>query len=199
MDQISEKAKKYLLELARNSIRNEFRRVPVDFGNIPDDVQIERGVFVTLKKVGKLRGCIGNINSEDSVYKSVVRNAVQAAVLDTRFPKVTEVELEDISIEISILTEPKKLDFADGEDLISKISETRPGVVLDQGWNRATYLPQVWDDISDPGKFLSSLCVKAGLPGDCWNDCGGDLSILTYSVIKFSEEDFDLDGKSQVL
>lgn len=207
MDQILEKTRKYLLKLARRSIknglnsagRNEFQKVSVDFGNIPDDARIERGVFVTLTKNGKLRGCIGNINPEDSVYKSVARNAVQAAFLDTRFPKVVAIEMEDISIGISILTEPKKLDFAGGEDLLDKISKVRPGVVLGQGWNRATYLPQVWEEITDPCKFLSSLCAKAGLPQNCWNNCDGELSILTYSVVKFSEGDFAADEKGGIL
>jgi len=196
VEKIAESSKSYLLKLARSAIAGEFAGRTVDFGDIPGDVSSERGVFVTLTKRGRLRGCIGNINPEDRIYESIARNAVQAAFLDPRFPKMTESELKDVSIEISILTKPEKLDFADGEDLLGKISEVKPGVVLDQGWNRATYLPQVWEEISDPRKFLSSLCVKAGLPADCWSGCDGNLSILTYSVIKFSEGDIGLDGKS---
>lgn len=189
MSSISETSKKYLLDLARRSIKAELDDKTLDYKEIPDDVKEDRGVFVTLEISGNLRGCIGNIEPRGSTYKAVARNAVEAAFRDPRFPAVNRDEIDKIDIEVSILSVPRDLEYSDADDLKNKLKKKKPGVILEVGFFRATYLPQVWEDISDPEEFLSGLSMKAGLPPNYWRD-GEDLSVRTYEVIKFNEGEF---------
>ena len=138
----------------------------------------KRGVFVTLNKNGNLRGCIGYIQPVKSLIEAVRDNAISAAVHDSRFEPVDAIELNDIKIEISILTIPKP-------DILENIIENHYGVVLQQGNNGATYLPQVWDDLSDPDEFFSSLCLKGGMSLDCYKDPKTEL--MSYRAIGFRE------------
>ncbi len=136
----------------------------------------KRGVFVTLEIEGELRGCIGNIDAVYELWEAVQRNAHEAAFSDPRFPALTEEEFHKLDIEISILTVPEK-------SSVEKIQPIEDGVVIQQGQYKATYLPQVWEDIPEKEQFLSSLCLKAGLEPDAWKDDKSE--IYTYQVEKF--------------
>jgi hypothetical protein len=188
MKDLSISTKRYLLDLARRAIESQFKRIKSDYGDIPEQAKSKRGVFVTLTMREKLRGCIGNIEPEGPIYSAVARNAVLAAFDDPRFNVLSEEELPEISIEISILTEPKLSSFKDSEDLLDKLS-SHPGVVLQKDWKKATFLPQVWDEIEDEDDFLNHLCAKAGLAPNTWRQAGDDLEVYFYDVIKFSEAD----------
>ncbi|THB81417.1 MAG: AmmeMemoRadiSam system protein A [Desulfobacteraceae bacterium] len=144
-----------------------------------------RGVFVTLHKQGQLRGCIGSLEASAPMKVSVEENAINAAFKDPRFSPLTVAEYDQIDVEISILTEPKPLEYRDAEDLLAKLRPGVDGVVLKKGWAKATFLPQVWDSLPKPESFLSQLCQKAGLPAKDWKT--GDLEILTYQVQYFGE------------
>jgi len=136
-----------------------------------------RGVFVTLNKNGQLRGCIGYIQPVKPLAEAVRDNAISAAVSDNRFSPVQESELDDIEIEISILTVPQS-------DTLENIIKDKKGVVLQQGSRGATYLPQVWEDLSDPDQFFQSLCLKGGLSADCYQD--SKTQLFSYQAIVFS-------------
>ena len=141
--------------------------------------------FVTLTKNGALRGCIlDSFTPHEPLYKNVLRNVVLAAMDDPRFPPVRPSEVDEITIEISVLDRPRPLDFSGPDDLIAKLVPGRDGVILTTPTGRSTYLPQVWEDLPDPVQFLSSLCRKQGAPADCWRD---DPSIEIYHVTHFSE------------
>lgn len=188
MEDLSISTKRYLLDLARRAIESQFKRIKSDYGDIPKEAKAERGVFVTLTMRGNLRGCIGNIEPEGPIYSAIARNAVLAAFDDPRFNVLSEEELPDINIEISILTQPKLISFKNPEDLLDKLY-SHPGVVLQKDWKKATFLPQVWDEIENENDFLDHLCAKAGLPPSTWRQAGDDLEVYFYDVIKFSESD----------
>ena len=149
-------------------------------------LKARRGTFVTLKIAGNLRGCIGSLAAEESIVDGVKRNAVNAAFHDPRFSPVTVEEIEDVDIEISILTKPQPLEYIDSVDLISKLRVNIDGVILKKGPAGATFLPQVWEQLPQPEKFLSHLCVKAGLSANAWEN--SRLKISTYQVQYFEEK-----------
>ena len=132
-----------------------------------------------------LRGCIGHILPQEELYKCVMDNAINAAANDPRFQPVTEDELDDIDIEISVLTVPEKLDFSSGEDLKNKLKPMVDGVVLKRGFFQATYLPQVWEQLPAKELFLTNLCQKGGMSADCWNETSTE--VYTYQAFVFAE------------
>ena len=143
------------------------------------------GTFVTLNINGQLRGCIGKLTSTKTVLEDVRRNAVQAAFHDPRFAPLSKEELRSIKIEVSILTEPQPLVYRDWQDLIRKLRVHVDGVIIRKGHARATFLPQVWEQLPRPEKFLAHLCMKAGLSSQAWKN--SELEILTYQVQYFEE------------
>ncbi|MFA7685903.1 MAG: AmmeMemoRadiSam system protein A [Candidatus Gracilibacteria bacterium] len=178
---------KYLLKLARNTIAE---KLGVESGNIvaPENAAIlreKRGVFVTLEMEGALRGCIGNIIPVYDLEKGVCKNAINAAFEDPRFYPLTKEEFENVKIEISVLTVPEKLEYENASDLLEKLRPLKDGVILQKGGYEATYLPQVWADLSDKEKFLGTLCMKAGMNYDEWRK--GDVKIMTYQAEVFGE------------
>lgn len=178
----SENDKKFLLNLARNTIdyafKNKGKLMPIEETEIPENLKEKRGVFVTLNENEKLRGCIGYIEAIEKLYKAVQLNALSASFEDTRFSPLSENELKNVKIEISILTIPENCEFKD-------IRKDIDGVVLKNGRYGATYLPQVWENVSDEEEFFGSLCNKAGLEWNCYKDENTKFS--TYQAEVFSE------------
>lgn len=178
-----------LIKLARQSISQKVGHISdkIDPDSLRDlDFQESRGTFVTLTIDGQLRGCIGSLETTESILEGVRRNAVNAAFGDPRFPKLEAKELDKIEIEVSILTDPQPLEYRDGKDLLSKLRPHVDGVILSKGSASATFLPQVWKQLPRPDEFLSHLCRKAGLPANEWEK--GKLEIFTYQVQYFEEE-----------
>jgi AmmeMemoRadiSam system protein A len=148
--------------------------------------QEHRGTFVTLTINKQLRGCIGNLESTESIMAGIKRNAVNAAFHDPRFAPLKADELNQVGIEISILTEPQPLEYRGSKDLLTKLRPHVDGVILRKGKASATFLPQVWEQLPKPEHFLSHLCRKAGLSADTWEKT--QLEISTYQVQYFEEE-----------
>lgn len=187
MANLTKKDKAFLVRLARSVIE-----AALDAGQkeaIPDDVSPavlrKGGCFVTLHKQGALRGCIGTIEPIQALVEGVEENAINAAFKDPRFSSLTIEELPDIDLEVSVLTVPQKLTFKGPEDLKRQLKPGIHGVILSSGWQRSTFLPQVWDQLPEPELFLRHLCEKAGLHRDCWRD--PDIEIEVYEAIYFSE------------
>lgn len=185
--QFSDEQGQVLVKLARKTISENLAKKtePV---SIPDNdiFDSKRGTFVTLKINNQLRGCIGNLSSENPVIEGVQRNALSAAFSDYRFPPLSDNELDLIDIEVSILTEPTFLPHSGGEDLLSKLRPGIDGVIIKSGRNQATFLPQVWDQLPKPQQFLEHLCQKANLPANAWTS--SELEVSTYQVQYFDEE-----------
>lgn len=177
--------KQALLQLARESIKAKLENKQLKINeSIKKQFSKKQACFVTLIISGELRGCIGSLVPRQPLYQDIIENAINAAFNDPRFPALTKQELNQVKIEISILTIPKKLDYKDEKDLLKKIKNK--GVIIKQGWNQATYLPQVWEQLPTPEQFISSLCMKAGLSPNIWKT--GKLQVQIYSVEKIEED-----------
>ena len=183
---------KALLRLARRSIQKELDSVEVE--PLPErlqkvlqsrKLQKNRGTFVTLNQDSSLRGCMGNISAGNSILEGIEQNAVKAAFRDPRFPELSAAELPKTRIKISILSKPKPLDYNSPKQLLQRLQKEKPGVILQKGYSRATYLPQVWEKLPDPQTFLTRLCQKAGLSKQAWKE--EDIGILTYRAQYFEE------------
>ncbi|MGD2143980.1 MAG: AmmeMemoRadiSam system protein A [Anaerolineae bacterium] len=186
---LSREERRYLLNLARASIARavESQDLPlVDLATVTDRLRRDGASFVTLKKDQRLRGCIGSLEARRPLVLDVQENAAAAAIRDPRFPAVRPEEIDDVDIEISVLSRPQLLDYESFEDLCDKLRPGEDGVVIERGWHRATFLPQVWEKLPDEGQFLHRLCLKAGLSPGAY--ACGDIDVCTYQVEKFEEE-----------
>lgn len=126
--------------------------------------------FVTLKKAGQLRGCIGSIISHAPLARDLCENAFKAAFRDPRFAGLTRDEInDDLELSISVLSPPAPFAFDSEADLIGKLTPFEDGIILSDGNRRGLFLPQVWDQLPDPKDFLAHLKRKAGLPMDHWS------------------------------
>lgn len=179
---LSKEEKKFLLETARTTITSHIKE-----GNIPkieSDNPIfneKRGAFVTLHENGNLRGCIGYIEPFKPLLKTIIENSINASTNDLRFPRVTENELPNIDIEISVLTVPK-------ETSLENIVLGRDGIILEKNGRSAVFLPQVAPEQGwDLETTLSYLAQKAGLSHDAWKD---GCTFLTFEAEVFSENEF---------
>ncbi|MEK6891944.1 MAG: AmmeMemoRadiSam system protein A [Nanoarchaeota archaeon] len=177
---LSEKNKRFFLQLAREAIT---KNSGVAFDNpIPPIAEERHGVFVTIHVNGQLRGCIGSLLPNDTVHKSIIHNAINAAYHDYRFPSLSKPELDKINIEISILSDPVLLNCIDSNQLLKKLNHDE-GVILRQGRRMAIFLPQVWEKIPDKEDFLMQLCYKAGLNPFAWKE--SNIEVYAYKVEKF--------------
>ena len=180
-DQLTIKEGREVLNLARQTIQghlgleSETSKIREEAG-----LAMKCATFVTLKKDGALRGCIGSLVPDGTIYESVCRNAVQAAFHDSRFRPLNRREMESIQIDISILTPPQPLHYKTGDDLLTQLRPKVDGVTIRHGMNSATFLPQVWKQLPDPEQFLGQLCRKAGLDTDIWRE--GLLEVEIYQV-----------------
>ena len=186
---LNEQEKSYLLRIAREAISDavtgkSIKRINLD--ELPEALRGNGASFVTLTKNGALRGCIGTLTAYQPLALDVQEHAIAAALQDYRFDKVTPSELKDIHIEISRLTMPEKLFYDNADDLIHRLRPMIDGVILSDGYHKATFLPQVWEQLSNPQDFLSHLCLKMGVPANLWRK--KILEVSTYQVEDFHEE-----------
>lgn len=161
---LSEPQRVALLDLARRSVVAAVSGSP--FPPLPDETLPDAcGVFVTIKRHGELRGCLGTLQCREGLGREVARCASDAAREDPRFPPVGVSELPDVSLEVSVLGPLEAIDPRDPHS----ISIGRHGLVVEQGVRRGLLLPQVateWGWTID--QFLRQACLKAGLPPDAW-------------------------------
>ena len=188
-DKLTEEEGKHLVETARKTIQmalfNPKDKSEPDSASSPK-FQERRGTFVTLTINGALRGCIGHIIPQESLIEGVKVNAMNAAFRDPRFRPLSKPEFEKIKVEVSILTTPKPLPYADANDLLAKLRPGTDGLIIRKGYHQATFLPQVWEQLPNKKDFLTHLCLKAGLAGDAW--AYDQLEVHTYQVQAFEEE-----------
>jgi AmmeMemoRadiSam system protein A len=180
-NRLSSEEKKLLLQIARDSIAEAVTRGAtavrkVDNGNLAS----KRGCFVTIKTMGKLRGCIGSFTSAKPLYAAVQEMAVAAATRDPRFYPLGPEELDSVELEISVLSPLKKIDS------IEEIQVGIHGLYIEKDMFRGVLLPQVateygWDRVT----FLAQTCMKAGLDKEAWKN---EADIYIFSAQVFSEK-----------
>ena len=175
---------KRLVDAARKSIVSELKSESLSLSeDFKEEFSEKRGIFVTLKKDDELRGCIGYPVPKLPLHQAVVDAAKAAAFKDPRFPPLAEDEVNDISIEISVLTVPEELEVRDRENIVIG----RDGLIIDGGYASGLLLPQVpveqgWDQ----EEFLEHICTKAGLPSDAYKDEENKIYIFQAQI--FCEE-----------
>ncbi|NJE42797.1 TIGR00296 family protein [Thermococcus sp. GR6] len=193
MYMIKEEWGEFLVRLARRAIEEYVRngrtiKPPED---TPPELWEKMGVFVTLNRHNvppqmSLRGCIGFPLPIYPLVEATIKAAIYAAVDDPRFPPVKESELDDIVIEVSVLTPPEPIE-GPPEERPKKIKVGRDGLIIEKGIHSGLLLPQVpiewgWDE----EEFLAQTCWKAGLPPDCWLD--EDTKVYHFTAEIFEEE-----------
>lgn len=182
-EKLSRQEKEMLLSRARRALENYFEKREVPDQPPPTLSLAQKwGVFVTLKKNGQLRGCIGDFSADEPLWEKVKKMALAAAFDDPRFLPLSPEELDEIKIEISVLSPMRKVNS------VEEIEIGRHGVYLKYGQRSATFLPQVAEETGwSREEFLANLCAeKAGLPADCWRD--PEVELFTYTAEVFKEE-----------
>ncbi len=187
-DQLTLADKQILLRLARQAlelgVRGE-KLPPLDRDSFSPQLRADGASFVTLTVQGALRGCIGALEAYQPLFEDVREHAIAAALSDYRFPPVQASELEGIHIEVSRLTAPVQLEYDGPEDLVDQLRSGVDGVILRDGNRRATFLPQVWEQLPGADDFLGHLCSKMGAASDLWRR--KHLDVQTYQVEEFHE------------
>ncbi|MBN2160462.1 MAG: AmmeMemoRadiSam system protein B [Spirochaetes bacterium] len=173
----------FLLKIARDNIMSwisKGRGIRMSPDRAPKNTIEKRGVFVTLKKRGELRGCIGYLTGIKPLVLAVLDNSYNAAFKDPRFPPVTAGEMKKTAIEISVLTEPVPVSSVD------EIRTGRDGLIVERGTYRGLLLPQVAVEQGwDRDTFLGQTCLKAGLPAGAWKE--RETKIYRFQAIVFGE------------
>jgi AmmeMemoRadiSam system protein B/AmmeMemoRadiSam system protein A len=142
----------------------------IDIATFPEPLRANRATFVTLKKDGRLRGCIGTLQAHQPLVKDLLENAYKAAFKDPRFPPLQANETQGLSLSISLLSPSTPMTIKDEADLLAQLRPLVDGLVISDQGKRAVFLPQVWEDVPEPKIFLARLKRKAGLTEDHWSD-----------------------------
>ncbi|MCP5055381.1 MAG: AmmeMemoRadiSam system protein B [bacterium] len=162
-----------LLEVARRAVEFgvlEEGSLPLDPEAFPETLRRPGACFVTLRQPdGRLRGCVGNLEADQPLVLCVARNAHRAAFHDSRFPPLSAAELADLRIHVSVLGEREPIPARSLAELCQALRPAVDGLVLEDGPCQATFLPDVWSDLPEPGRFVGALWKKAGLPEDHWS------------------------------
>lgn len=183
-----------LVRMARKNIENYLSSGnKIELKEVKEEYKKKMGVFVTLKKNEKLRGCIGYPRPVLPLIEALLDVSISAAVRDPRFPPVSLKEMEKITVEITILT-PPELIKSDPKDYPKNIEIGRDGLIVEKGVFSGLLLPQVpveWN--WDKEEFLANICMKSGLPIDSWLDA--DTKIYTFQGQIFCEESGEVKEK----
>lgn len=174
-----------LLAIARNAIAQQFGQ---PFNAKADALWLQEpgATFITLMQGGALRGCIGTLQAHRSLLEDVKANAVAAALRDPRFPPLQPADLNNIRVEVSLLSASAPLIFDSEQQALAQFRPNIDGVIFEYGSKRSTFLPQVWEQLPDPKTFMAHLKQKAGLEANFWSD---SVKLSRYSVQKWKESE----------
>jgi len=174
-----------LLDLAFRAIETRVKtgaQPTIDPDAHPEALRAPRATFVTLKLRENLRGCLGTVEAWRPLVADAADNAHRAAFDDPRFACLTENELALLDVSISLLTPLEPVEGKNEEAILAAIRPGIDGLVLKEGTTRGLFLPQVWEMLPEPWRFLAELKGKAGLPQDYWSDTLQVLRFTTTSV-----------------
>lgn len=182
---LNEQHRLALRNVARESIQHGLRHgrpLAVNPVQHHSELQGIGASFVTLMRYGQLRGCIGTLEASRPLVVDIAHNAFNAAFRDPRFEPVEYYEVEDLELHISVLSPPEAFPVRDETDLLQRLRPGVDGLIIAEGSRRGTFLPSVWEQLPEPGAFLTHLKLKAGLPADHWSST---LRVQRYTVEAF--------------
>lgn len=174
-----------VLTLARSAIAEELGLGKLDTVSHAS-LEHPSATFVTLRQGIQLRGCVGSVRRKRALHDDVRLNAVAAAFRDPRFAPLDACELPHISLEVSLLSPEERIAVTSEQELIARLRPGIDGLMLEYGYHRATLLPQVWQQLQDPGEFLAALKLKAGLRGDFWSPA---MIVNRYEATTWKEQE----------
>lgn len=172
-----------LLKTARASIASQFG-LQFPEPDCPPPLLELGATFVTLTLNGALRGCIGTLDAHRTIVMDTRQNAKAAAFHDPRFLPLAEAEHDLIRIEVSLLSNAEPLAFAGEEEALLQLRPGIDGIIFECGSRRSTFLPQVWESLTEPEAFLAHLKQKAGFPSRFWTE---EIRLSRYTVSKWKE------------
>jgi AmmeMemoRadiSam system protein A len=176
-----------LLVLARESILGGLqtgRALQVDLARLNDNLLIKSAVFITLMRRGELRGCIGSLQPVEPLAQAIANSAFNAAFHDRRFGKMQADEVDELMIEISVLSEMELIEVDSRQALLKQLQPGVDGLLLEDQGHRSTFLPKVWEKITSPEMFIEQLMLKAGLPAEHWSQ---RIQFWRYHTSTFAE------------
>ncbi len=153
--------------IAHGVVHDRVAEVALD--TFDEELRAPGAAFVTLKRAGRLRGCIGSLEAHRPLATDVAENAYRAAFKDPRFSRLTKEECDGLDLSISVLTKPEPISFRDQADLLAQLRPGADGLIIADGGKRAIYLPSVWEQLPRAETFLAQLKLKAGLAADHWS------------------------------
>lgn len=182
-----------LVQIARESITRGLRAPRAEraldaaLDTVDEGWLLEQAAtFVTLRRAGELHGCMGSIEPRRRLYDDVHYNAAAAAFLDPRALPLSASNLHELRVEVSLLGPLEPITFTSEADALIQLRPRVDGVVLQHGYQRSTFLPQVWESLADPVEFMLHLKLKAGFPPDFW---APDIKLSRYALQKWSDDD----------
>ena len=185
--ELGQHQQRQLLEIARRSIEQGFvthAPLRLELADLDADLREPAAVFVTLTEAGELRGCIGSLQASESLAQAVADAGYNSAFRDSRFQALRQDQLEEIRIEISVLSPLQKLLPESREALLQCLQPGVDGLVIEDRGRRATFLPKVWEAIDSPAAFLDHLLQKAGLVAGYWSD---SICVERYRTLTFAD------------
>ena len=177
-----------LLDIARTSIRHGLQYdqpLSVNVKDYAEALQQHGACFVTLTINEQLRGCIGTLEAYRPLVEDLAANAFAAAFRDPRFAPLNEHEYPQLEYHISVLNPAEDFPVRDEQDLLQQLRPGIDGLILEEGFHRATFLPSVWESLDKPEEFLRHLKMKAGLYSDYWSD---SMNFKRYTVQEFHND-----------
>ena len=181
------KYRQQLIHIAKDSIAYGLKHgqaLPINSQDYAPELQVQRATFVTLEIKHQLRGCIGMLEAVRPLVIDIAENAFAAAFNDSRFSPVSATEYALLEIHLSILGPAEAMSFYSEEDLIRQLRPGIDGLIMQEGSRRGTFLPSVWESLTEPGVFLQHLKQKSGLASDYWSD---SLKVSRYQCEVISE------------
>lgn len=190
MEQLTLEEGTYLVKLARKAIEVHLSgKIPKAPGNVPERLRMKSGVFVTLTTYPErsLRGCIGYPMPLYELAEATIMAAVASAFQDPRFPPLGPEELDEVVVEVSVLTPPEEIKYSDPRELPNLINIGVDGLIIETEITSGLLLPQVPVEYDwGPEEYLMHLCMKAGLPSTYW--LTGKAKIYKFTAQIFEEE-----------
>jgi AmmeMemoRadiSam system protein A len=177
---------KALLAIARAAISGELGK-PLAVDESAAWLKSKGATFVTLTQNGELRGCIGSLEAHRALLDDVKANALAAAFHDPRFSPLGKDELDMTQVEVSLLSPLSPISFSNEQDALAQLRPQVDGIVFEYGPYRATFLPQVWEQLPQAAEFMAHLKRKAGLSSGFWDE---GVKLSRYTVNKWKEGTF---------